>query len=353
MYRRYVMMVLIPLGLVWAGVYYLALDFQPLRGDLTRLGGYSENEFGWNGQELIFNPPLARGGTLNGQYDIAVLGDSFSSRTTPDRQTRLGSFWTDFLVADTGLSVGVFDRSRTPVEQYLASASFRTHPPKLVVYESVERALEPNLSQPARACPDLPPYKPFDMAIRPTNKAPSTIGRDRGGLLAEGQFDLATDYFKKNFIRSILGKNETPVVRFKLSRSDLFTSRRSTELLVIFDDTTKSRWSAAQWKNFACNLLQLRAEVESNGVTRFVALLAPDKGTVYRNYITPPRQFPNGTEILAVNPAIPMPRIDIALKTAAAAGVKDLYMPNDTHWGTAGSRIAAATVAQFLDNGGR
>jgi len=353
MYRRYVLMMTIPLSLFWGTIYYLALHLQPLRGDLTRLGGFSENDFGWDGAELIFRPPLAKRGILTEKYDVVVLGDSFSSRTTPDRQTPLGSFWTDFLVANTGLTVGVFDRNKVPVSQFLESSSFRSHPPKLVIYESVERALEPNLSQPSPVCPSLPHYKPFNFPIQPIDRLPDSIARDRGRLLAEGQFDLATDYLKKNFLRSVSGKNDTPVVRLQLSRSDLFTSRRSSELLVINDDTTKERWKSAQWKIFACNLLQLRAKTESNGVTRFVAMLAPDKATVYQEYMLPPRAIPNGTEILATNPGIPMPRIDIALKRAAAAGVTDLYLPNDTHWGTAGSRIAAATIAQFISAAGR
>jgi hypothetical protein len=43
-----------------------------------------------------------------------------------------------------------------------------------------------------------------------------------------------------------------------------------------------------------------------------------------------------------------MPRADIALRAAIAAGTRDVYLPNDSHWSTTGSRLVAQTVIDYL-----
>src|SRR5258708_32499515 len=52
--------------------------FEPLTGDLTRIGWFSENEFGWGGEQQRFVPPLAPAATLSGSYDIIAVRDSFT-----------------------------------------------------------------------------------------------------------------------------------------------------------------------------------------------------------------------------------------------------------------------------------
>src|SRR5580692_12126498 len=118
MYRRYLTLLFGLCGVAAGCALLLAARQEKLTGDLTRLGGYGEREFGWTGIEEQFNPPLAQPGRLDAGYDIVVIGDSFSLRTTPDRQTRTGSFWTDFLANESGLSVGVFDVADTSVKKF-------------------------------------------------------------------------------------------------------------------------------------------------------------------------------------------------------------------------------------------
>jgi len=345
------LLVLGPLSVIWSGVLYLAFTIQPLSGDLTRLGGYSEQDFGWNGVEEYFAPPLAHAGNLSGKYDIVIIGDSFSSRTTPDRQAPLGSFWTDFLAARSGLAIGVFDMNKHPLNQFLMSDSYLSTPPKVVIYETVERALELNLSQPQGTCPL--PRDPTRIAINtyPLQKIARHFRRDVWPRLNEAQFDQAINYLKKTFSRLVLHKNDTPVVRLPLSRSDLFSNRRSHELLLINQDLTKSRWSSEEWSRFVCNLRQMRDAVEANKRTQFLVMVIPDKATIYSRYLPQHIQIINGSAILAANSDLPLARLDMVLKNAVDAEIKDVYLPNDTHWGTVASRIAAIAIVSYLSGG--
>ena len=45
-----------------------------------------------------------------------------------------------------------------------------------------------------------------------------------------------------------------------------------------------------------------------------------------------------------------MPRLDLALTFAINDGEEDVYLPDDTHWGSSGNQIAAETLLTFLLN---
>src|SRR5690242_13200298 len=147
MYRRYLFVLLGMCGLFIGGGIYAAVSFEPLVGDLTRLGGFAEKDYGWNGEEEQFVPPLAEQASLDGHYPIIVLGDSFSTRTSADRQTPFGSFWTDFLAADSGFRVGVFSIENYSLADILGSHEVQRNPPRLIVLELSERSLKKRLGR--------------------------------------------------------------------------------------------------------------------------------------------------------------------------------------------------------------
>jgi len=350
MYRHYLMVLLALCGIAGAFAFDAVVWLEPLSGDLTRLGGYSENEFGWSGVEQKFAPPLAEPGKRDGDYGVVVIGDSFSLRTTPDRQTAAGSFWTDFLANDTGLRVGVFDVAATPLERYLASPSYRDHPPRLVILELAERTLRNRLAgaancagagQPVAARLDPMP-DPFLPGGFRRQRAPRSIGEAA---------DQATDYLRKNIFREFFGIDTTLVLRLPLSRPDLFSSRRPQDLLVFAEDLGKADWSDEDFRVMRCRLNFYQRHVAANGVTAFLFVLVPDKSTAYASYLPPAPWLIDAAERLADPPGLNMPRLDMALRSAIAGGVRDVYLPNDSHWSTTGSRIAAETVLQYVRPG--
>ncbi|MDR3518758.1 MAG: hypothetical protein P4M00_23415 [Azospirillaceae bacterium] len=324
---------------------------QPLSGDLTRLGGYSENEFGWTGAEAVFTPPLAASGDPGAYYDVVVLGDSFSLRTTPDRQTRSGGFWVDFLAANTGLSVGVFFIEKMPPERLFDDRRYRSHPPRLVIVELVERSLGHQLLGNGGACPGTS-SPGFDLALMPRTEVPIAIRRDVVPEWNEAAIGQAIDHLAKSIPRRLVGWDGSKVKRLRLSRDDLFTSVDPADLLVYQDDFIKRTWRDQDWAAMRCRLLDWQARSEANGQTRFLVVVAPDKSSAYAPYLAEDVRQPNGVAELAEAPTLHMPRVDLALRNAIQSGVKDVYLPNDTHWGSAGSGIVAKSVIAYLKGDG-
>jgi hypothetical protein len=77
-------------------------------------------------------------------------------------------------------------------------------------------------------------------------------------------------------------------------------------------------------------------------------VLAPDKPTAYSEWLPPAPWQVDAARRLADPPGLNMPRVDLALRAAIAAGVRDVYLPNDTHWSTTGSRIMARVVLEYV-----
>ena len=350
MYRRYLCFLFGLLGIAAAFGFDTVVSLEPLVGALTRVGGYSENEFGWNGVEEKFTRPLAEAGKLDRDYGVVVIGDSFSRPTTPDRQTGEGSFWTDFLANDTGLRVGVFDVAVTPVEQFLSSPSYRSHPPRLVILELVERTLRNRLAGPAN-CADPGMSVAARIDRMPDPFLPGGFRRLLARRSIEGAASQAADYLRKNIFREFFRIDTTMALRLPLSRSDLFSSRRPQDLLVFTDDLGKAAWSDDDWRAMRCRLAAYQREVAANGTTAFVFVLVPDKSTAYARFLPPAPWLIDAAERLADLPGLNMPRLDLALRSAIAGGTRDVYLPDDSHWSTTGSRIAAETVLQYLRPG--
>jgi hypothetical protein len=138
----------------------------------------------------------------------------------------------------------------------------------------------------------------------------------------------------------------SPVLRLDLSRNDLFTSNRPAELLVYAEDYDKAQWRPDEWDGFACRLLSLQQRIEAAGRTAFLFLLAPDKSTAYAAYLPPDPKIIDGYEILERDPRLHLPPLSPMLRAAIAAGTRDVYLPDDTHFGYAGTRLAARAVQQ-------
>jgi hypothetical protein len=75
--------------------------------------------------------------------------------------------------------------------------------------------------------------------------------------------------------------------------------------------------------------------------------MVPDKSWAYAPYL-PAASWQVDAAARLAPAGVAMPRVDLALRAAIAAGVADVYLPDDTHWGSAGSRIAARVVARYL-----
>lgn len=347
-YRRFLVMTLAPIAVLAAGCVVLALWLEPLSNDLTRLGGYPERTYGWNGDDFRFQPLLAVPARLEDYYDVVVIGDSFSIPATarPGVPRTDEGTWADDFVAQTGLSVGLFHVTSGDADAYSRSEAFRTRPPAVLVVEVAERALWREML-PEAPCVDVPRPPRVKLVARPLAQRPIAFRREIGLWIDATRIDTALDYLTKTIPRWLPGVNTTKVLRYELTRADLFSSREPSVFLALDEELMKGRRGAAILPTLGCRFLALQQRVEANGRTAFVLMIAPTRLTAYADYL-PDLRLTNFTATLAETAGLNILRVDIALRRAIAAGKRDVYYPSDTHWGGAGKRIAADTLTAYL-----
>jgi hypothetical protein len=345
--RRYFILVMsLGLALV-AATYALAWWLQPLYGDLTRIGGYSERDFGWNLPMQEFTPLAASWGGKGYEQavDILVLGDSFAN-LRPNQQ------WQNWLAARTGLRIRTLDVHQVDLSQLVASSLYRAHPPRVVIWNTVERDLLDEASLNDGRC-FFPAWPPLITAMdaHPLAVAPQLVSRPTGPTGVNPGF--ARTWLWKTLLRNTAGLVRGDSLRVTLKRGNLFTSRTSNELLIYRRDLNKRRWRDSDNPRIRCSFAALAERFEANGVTRFVTALAPDKSSAYRPWLGEPESLPE-SRLPALLERFPVPdaRLDLVLAEAIMRGEKDVYMPDDTHWGAAGQALAADAILQLLTTHG-
>src|SRR5258708_36544304 len=109
---------LLLIGLSYACVLGFGLygrHFEPLTGDLTRIGWFAENEFGWTLPQRRFVPPLAPAASLDGRYELIAIGDSF-----PAEGTHPGTAWPQAVAGCPGPAVALSTYCGAPPAARLA-----------------------------------------------------------------------------------------------------------------------------------------------------------------------------------------------------------------------------------------
>jgi hypothetical protein len=78
-------------------------------------------------------------------------------------------------------------------------------------------------------------------------------------------------------------------------------------------------------------------------------MIAPDKLTAYMDvYKNFNHNKIHWMDEISKHPELHAPRLDLALRKKIAHGIQDIYLPNDTHWGSTGHKITAETIHQYL-----
>lgn len=329
---------------------------QPLYGDMTRIGFYSERQFGWSGRQVEFTrlqssvpKSLSDKGEYDHYYDVLILGDSFSIKH-PEL------LWQNYFALATGQSVNTLNVYQISFEQVLASREFREHPPKFLIFESVERLLPMQINKNLPAC-----GQDTDVTNRGGKRAISLVAESPGWRdqlpTVTRHFERPDDFsdIKLNYVRNYLWHQLTDGVHhgvqaMPLNRPAPFSSAEKATLLVPSDELLKQKW----WERESLSKMSLciddmRRRVESNGYTRFVLMVAPDKLTAYADYLQTPDLY--GTKVLSdlsLRHEDIMPRLDKALRDAILSGELDVYFPDDSHWASRGEAIAADTLIDFL-----
>lgn len=344
------------LWMLWLGFlpglvfFVLGIRMQPINGDLTRIGAFSESQYGWNAPQRVFAQPLF-GSSVSDQADVLVIGDSFATAMTNHQ-------WQNQVVAVTGLKVSTVSSYDLTVDQVMADAAYRARPPRFLVLTLVERHFPTMLARQARCEAPVPvrvaPAGPT--SLKPQLQMPTV---DNGVEITrptewtdwrDVTLGLAVKRLVRESVYRLQGRQLTKTWQYGLSRSDLFSNELSDRLLVFRGDIEKTaQWREATQAGIDCLLAELRRKVEAGGHTRLVVLVAPDKLTAYAPWVTD-RSVQGLSELDALADRHPdlIPPIHRTLEAAIAAGTQDVYLPNNTHWGIKGHLLVGQVMADFL-----
>jgi len=328
----------------------LGATVPPYVGDLTRLGGYSERDFGWREPQRGYDPPLYHPDTLGGGADVLILGDSMSLHRQGE-QTDPGTYWPNELARRTGWRIEAMHRNEHSVTEILENPRYRAAPPRVFVFEFPERGIVTldRVTAEYSDCSvsgDVPVLRPaVAVELQDANRQdlPPVLP-----VVHKTDFSLGAHHLQRRLVDWLLPWRRQ-AVRFKLDRSGLFSSRRSDELLVFADDLMKVGMPQSRIQAMGCALRALQSRVQAGGTTQFVALMVPDKLTAYRDVVlglSP--KYPDVFEALGRVPELHLPRVDLDFRAAVARGERDLFLPNDSHPGFAGHAVLSARVLEFL-----
>lgn len=348
MFNRYNTILLGAILCASLAVAYVAVTIQPLNGDLTRIGGYNEKDFGWRLPQRYFeNDYLFEVADSLQDYDqafdVVVLGDSFALRP--------GSSWVNYFTAATGLSVICFHHRDLSFKDIFQAPQYRKTPPKIFIYQSVERSAVKRLAEVAdlhggaaasavsREPIQLQPVKhAMDLRSRHTHYENLTL------RVAEAIHTIKTNV-RKRFSTAV---PRTVMLPLSGAAKGLFSSRNQTDILVYRDDIlVRERWQR-HWQDALAGYHRLVELFEKTGNTRLVTMVFPDKLAVYADYLAN-KQWRNSSVIPALSAVRSLPRLDLRYKEALERGIVDLYLPNNTHTSSMGSQIAAAEVLRYLE----
>jgi hypothetical protein len=307
----------------------LNLYFEPIAGDLTRIGRWAERDYGWNRQQPSVTVQ-ANGSSVRGPQ-VLVLGDSFSHP----------NIWQSLLAESRHLEILSFQYEDVGcVDNWLQWVKEKHYPSaNTIVIETVERSFIA-LFKFRNSCGKLLP-KSFEMAEKTV-----TPVRPQRGLTLDATYLLPTAVNSLHVAIMKVGRvTSGETVNVPLVTNTLFSNRRSDRLLYYSDDDLKLGWSESDIAAAIKNLKRIQADLEARGF-RLVVIVVPDKSSVYRPFMADKadnRGFPDifrQLQVARVN------NVDLlGFFREEASETVDLYLPNDTHLSTQGYKLMAAKVA--------
>lgn len=337
------MLIIIMLPAVLLVNFYAWSGWNPFSTELTRVGGFPEEDFGWFGTEYRFAEPpvetIGEGGVYEKYTDMVVFGDSFSLKED--------SNWVFHFVNATGLSAQSMYYYHGGIERLVETDLYRSRPPRVVVYEVVERLLKDTFRDSPVDCNVLDTVIPLPAVSEPLNIPLLGYERDMSRRYGDYQLGIKILRNKLNFLAGRGDKLKARVA--SLTVDSLFSNRKSGQLLYIGDDLKQRTWPDDVPQKVLCGLNSIRERVEANGYTAFVVMFAPDKFSVYTPWLAD-----DGLAHLSVLESRALTGIPHSLGTRARAvqaieqGFVDFYIPGGTHWSSKGDMQVAQWMVELF-----
>lgn len=309
----------------------LTMFFEPVSGDLTRIGHWSERDFGWNRPQPAVSVRANGTSILNPQ--VLVLGDSFSHP----------NIWQSYLAESRHLEILTFQYQDVACVDNWLKWVVEQHYPNMrtVVIETVERGFVPllkNLNTCHRRFP-----KGFELAEK--NVTPT---RPQKGLMLDAGYLIPTAINTLRAAWSDGAMTSGEVINVPLSTDNLFSNRKADRLLYLAEDELKMSWSEKDQAAAVGNLKRIQDDLATKGL-RLVVIVVPDKSSVYRPYLANEASkigYPDVFEQLKTHE---VNNVDLLSYFQRAVGeTVDLYLPNDTHLSTQGYKLMASKIAEDI-----
>jgi SGNH hydrolase-like domain, acetyltransferase AlgX len=314
----------------------LALSYwqNPISGDLTRLGFYSERDFGGRSPPILHN--IAATGQAVLRPDYWVLGDSFSRANQ----------WQSVIQETTHLTSQTFSYDHVCLLDWVDKAI--THPTiQTIILETAQINIVSRFSKLAPCVPQA--SKPVEVKASVNPSIPH-----------QPSFKLATDWRIQHSLRTqintwkindsqvrTLQDSQVAISRLKPNCAN-FSNQRNDRILYQTGSLDHLNQSAATYTKVAANLWALQKRAEAQG-KRFLLVVIPDKFSAYQSCIddaeinqetlaTCDILAPVGISCVNLMPMVKAERLKRP----------DLYLPNDTHFSAAGYRMLADAISPYL-----
>lgn len=321
---------------------------QPITGDLTRISAYPERWFGWNDQQQNI-PIITNSLRTDKKRHILVVGDSFSE----------AGHWQAYLSEQYSFSF--IHNGKTTLSKIIDAIDQKK--PDAIIIETAERAFldmygagstfiksDHHCELSALNSKNETATTSFK-AIDKITTLPQFPLMERKTLPAEGKSISEGFHALKIWAKSIMSPRKRKAKTLAITRKDLFSNQRSDQILLLSRDFLL--YDSADEKSVTairCSMQKTASLLAQKNIP-YVLLAIPDKTTAYQPYLADEaiRQRPALINRLHVNQI--KHGIDMLppIQAMAAAGHKDIYLPDDTHWGYKGYQLAAALIAMELD----
>jgi hypothetical protein len=339
MMRRYLVWFALTVSAVLLPTVYLSYVFGPIDGDLTRTGGYSERDFGWNSTQPVVD--VSANARLIADPDVLVLGDSFSVR----------NIWQSVLAAGSGRKIQSFHYNQAGcLANWIDYAG--NHPTaKLIFIEVIERELLKRFtSQPAcKSEYPIPLEGPAGKTAARRTTWPPEWHIYYALRVAMNTLEMA---LKPNAgIRSNVVAVRGSVINAPLKPDCAsFSNRRADRLLYLALDEDKLQWKRDDQARAVANIRNIQKTLLEHG-KELVVVIVPDKLSVYERCLQDDRgggatSKASFTDIL-IAAGIDSPDLFTTFR-ANSSRIVDLYYPNNTHLSESGYVLMADTLRQFI-----
>lgn len=330
--RKYVLYLLSAAALTFFPFVIFSWWAEPIYGDLTRIGRWTERDFGPNSP--IPNINVKSNGKIINNTDAVVLGDSFSQK----------NLWQSVFTERTKNIVKTYEYSQSNCIPSFLEVAITNASNKIVIIETVERSFIQRFSYiPSCSSKTLVPseIKAEMVGGTPRPKWPLSLGFWYTTTTAINTIRL--NIFNEQY------SNRYQTVNTELSNGcALFSNRRNDKFLYYADDDLKQKWTEGEIKNAIANVLKIQNQVERSG-KKFIFIIAPDKSSVYQSCLPTHKnnlKTPNINQIL-IDYGVNTPNMQSVFQEKIGL-IVDLYNPDNTHWSEGGYILAGETIGHYV-----